>query len=78
MKKTHVEVWGYDKDGKVVANGLVTPGGICGSTSRLPFTPRYGIKGFGYGITDLSLPEWKRRVKRDKGAIRFQRVIVDF
>lgn len=79
MKKTHVEIWGDNRDGHVVTNGLITPAGVCGSTSRFPFTiDSYQGGSFGYLVTTKTLREWKEYSKRRYKAVRFQRVIVDF
>lgn len=79
MNKKHVEIWGYNKDGDVVTNGLITPAGVCGSTSRYPFTINsYQGGSFGYTVSTKSLREWKEYSKRHFKAVRFQRVIVGF
>lgn len=89
MKKTHVELWAFGSNGQLVATGLVTPAGVCGSLAKR-FLCSYGsnkvelkdvnnVEGnFGYGVTDRSELEWKLRVKQTYHAVRFQRVIVDF
>lgn len=87
MKKTHVELWAFGSNGQLVATGLVTPAGVCGSKQKI-FHCIYGkyegyLKGirvgaFGYGVTDTSEVAWKQRAKQCYQAVRFQRVIVDF
>ncbi|AID17673.1 hypothetical protein ECBP5_0019 [Escherichia phage ECBP5] len=89
MKKTHVELWAFGSNGQLVATGLVTPAGVCGSLfknfpcaygeSASPLSGMIKVDGnFGYGVTDKSELEWKLRAKRTYRAVRFQRVIVDF
>lgn len=87
MKKTHVELWAFGSNGQLVATGLVTPAGVCGSIRKV-FPCVYGkcashLKGsmvgaFGYGVTDTSEEAWKQRAKQCYQAVRFQRVIVGF
>lgn len=84
MKKTHVELWAFDGNGNQVASGLVTPAGVCGARSKI-FPAYYGSNrrslkhgNFGFGVTDNTEAEWKARTKARYGAVRFQRVLVDF
>lgn len=82
MKLTHVMLRGFNDQGKAIASCLVTPAGVCGSACGMLYSPdRYCYKNsgsFGYVLTDNSESEWKQRAKRQYGAVRFQRFLVDF
>lgn len=83
MKNTHVELWAFDGNGKHCATGVVTPAGVIGFThSRFTYSKglmeNFHSGKHGYGVTDFNERTWKRRVKVQYKAVRFQRVIVDF
>lgn len=78
MKKTHVELWAFDGNGKHCSTGVVTPAGVVGFLSSKSIMMDFHNCKHGYGVTDFNERAWKRRARSSHKAVRFQRVIVNF